>query len=77
MLGLLNNIAEVPHLRQELMNDDFLGTLKCLLHSQQIDVSYFAAGIFAHLASEGPGAWTSDVVPRHQILNDMVSPHTI
>lgn len=28
-----------------------------MLHSQQIDVSYFAAGILAHLAAEGPAAW--------------------
>lgn len=30
-----------------------------LLHSSQIDVSYFAAGIMAHLASQGEEAWQS------------------
>ncbi|XP_050440716.1 protein zyg-11 homolog B-like [Adelges cooleyi] len=52
VLGLVNNIAEVPHLRPNLFSNDIIPTLRRLLMSQQIDVSYFAAGIIAHLACE-------------------------
>ncbi|KAL1415663.1 hypothetical protein MTO96_029083 [Rhipicephalus appendiculatus] len=54
VLGLVNNIAEVPSLRSDLMKDNLMCILRNLLHSTQIDVSYFAAGIVAHLASDGP-----------------------
>ncbi|XP_050534870.1 protein zyg-11 homolog B-like isoform X2 [Daktulosphaira vitifoliae] len=52
VLGLVNNIAEVKHLRAMLFVNDIIPTLRRLLRSQQIDVSYFAAGIIAHLACE-------------------------
>uniref|UniRef100_A0A1B6DCA2 Uncharacterized protein n=1 Tax=Clastoptera arizonana TaxID=38151 RepID=A0A1B6DCA2_9HEMI len=58
VLGLVNNIAEVPTLRSNLLESKFVSILRKLLHSNQIDVSYFAAGIIAHLASEGEQAWT-------------------
>ncbi|XP_012283903.1 protein zyg-11 homolog B [Orussus abietinus] len=58
VLGLLNNIAEVGHLRQRLMQPRFIMMLSLLLASEHIDVSYFAAGITAHLLSDGPRAWT-------------------
>ncbi|KAG8192667.1 hypothetical protein JTE90_009696 [Oedothorax gibbosus] len=58
VLGLMNNIAEVTHLREFLMKDEFINALRSLLGSRHIDVSYFAAGIVAHLASEGETFWT-------------------
>ncbi|GFQ78435.1 protein zyg-11 homolog B [Trichonephila clavata] len=57
VLGLMNNIAEVSHLRVHLMKDNFITALRSLLHSRHIDVSYFAAGIVAHLTSEGESFW--------------------
>lgn len=42
-----------------------------LLHSQQIDVSYFAAGIMAHLAAEGPVAWKRFDSLRDDILKEL------
>ena len=54
VLGLLNNIAEVSWLRSSLLVDPFLQVLRSLLHSKSIEVSYFAAGIVAHLASDKP-----------------------
>jgi len=57
ILGLLNNIAEVSWLRSSLMVDSFIDILRKLLHSKSIDVSYFAAGIVAHLSSDKPEAW--------------------
>ncbi|KAK3092105.1 hypothetical protein FSP39_025250 [Pinctada imbricata] len=57
ILGLLNNIAEVTKLRKYLMREDFLMLSKGLMQGAQIDVSYFAAGIIAHLASDGIESW--------------------
>ncbi|KAK2723083.1 protein zyg-11 homolog B-like [Artemia franciscana] len=71
VLGLMNNIAEVPELRQNLMVDDFLVVLKRLLHSTQIDVSYFAAGIISHLGSSGTEAWVAESVSRSALLDEL------
>ncbi|KAM7287261.1 protein zyg-11 homolog B [Ixodes scapularis] len=71
VLGLVNNIAEVPHLRSDLMKDNFLGILRNLLHSSQIDVSYFAAGIVAHLASDGQERWTATCVSLKEMLREL------
>ncbi|KAL7289258.1 hypothetical protein TKK_0017195 [Trichogramma kaykai] len=59
VLGLLNNIAEVSHLRHRLMIPRFIEMLSLLLDSKHIDVSYFAAGIAAHLLSDGFRLWTT------------------
>ena len=58
VLGLLNNIAEVTWLRSSLLMDPFINILRQLLISDSIEVSYFAAGIVAHLASDKPERWT-------------------
>ncbi|XP_064477027.1 protein zyg-11 homolog B-like [Ornithodoros turicata] len=71
VLGLVNNIAEVPHLRRDLLTDNFLGILIKLLHSSHIDVSYFAAGIVAHLASDGPDRWTVTCVSLDEMLTEL------
>ncbi|XP_015602670.1 protein zyg-11 homolog B isoform X3 [Cephus cinctus] len=75
VLGLLNNIAEVRHLRHRLMQARFITMLSSLLDSEHIDVSYFAAGIAAHLLSDGPEVWT--VVPsqptRAQLLDQLAN----
>ncbi|XP_076463188.1 protein zyg-11 homolog B-like [Babylonia areolata] len=72
ILGLLNNIAEVKTLRQELMREDFIMLVKRLLHTRQIDVSYFAAGIIAHLASDGEEAWRGiAAMEREEILEEL------
>uniref|UniRef100_A0A023F1W4 Putative zyg-1-like serine/threonine protein kinase n=2 Tax=Triatoma infestans TaxID=30076 RepID=A0A023F1W4_TRIIF len=71
VLGLINNIAEVPDLRLFLLQPSFIAILRGLLHSKQIDVSYFAAGIMAHLAAEGNHAWTNCEVPRSIILQEL------
>lgn len=69
VLGLLNNIAEVEKLRNSLMIDSLIKELHLLLQSEHIDVSYFAAGIIAHLASDGPTKWTVDTYSRTDMLN--------
>lgn len=71
VLGLINNIAEVPRLRSCLLRLPFISVLRGLLHSQQIDVSYFAAGIMAHLAAEGPTAWKRFDSLRDDILKEL------
>jgi len=71
VLGLVNNIAEVKHLRGALMLDIFISNLSYLLKSSHIDVSYFAAGIIAHLASDGLEAWKLQSITRQQMLDEL------
>lgn len=73
ILGLLNNIAEVSSLRNYLLQDPFVPSLRKLLQSQHIDVSYFAAGIFAHLLSDENQPWLCNDISRCDILQDLVS----
>lgn len=51
--------------------------LSMLLDSEYIDVSYFAAGIAAHLLSNGPYAWmqwtTSQTLPTRELLLDQLA----
>ena len=60
MMGLLGNVAEVEELRPKLMTKEFVEEFDFLLDSCRdgIEVSYNAAGVLAHMASDGPEAWT-------------------
>uniref|UniRef100_A0A3Q1EC80 Zyg-11 family member, cell cycle regulator n=1 Tax=Acanthochromis polyacanthus TaxID=80966 RepID=A0A3Q1EC80_9TELE len=71
VLGLLNNIAEVGELHEELMVQGFLDHIKTLLHSPEVEVSYFAAGILAHLTSRGEEAWTLSPNLRSSLLEQL------
>lgn len=55
------------------MQPRFITMLSLLLDSEHIDVSYFAAGIAAHLLSDGPQVWTEipDLPPRSQLLDQL------
>jgi len=71
ILGLLNNIAEVARLRSSLLVDPFIQILRTLLHSASIEVSYFAAGIVAHLASDRPESWLVEGTPKSVITAEL------
>lgn len=71
VLGLLNNIAEVGELHVELMVQGFLDHISNLLHSSEVEVSYFAAGILAHLTSRGEEAWTLSPDLRSSLLEQL------
>uniref|UniRef100_A0A671NLC5 Protein zyg-11 homolog n=1 Tax=Sinocyclocheilus anshuiensis TaxID=1608454 RepID=A0A671NLC5_9TELE len=73
ILGLLNNIAEVGELHGELMVQSFLDHIRSLLHSPEVEVSYFAAGILAHLTSRGEKVWTLDLSLRNTLLEQLHS----
>ncbi|XP_062858203.1 protein zyg-11 homolog [Trichomycterus rosablanca] len=73
VLGLLNNIAEVSELHSELMVHSFLDHIRSLLHSSEVEVSYFAAGILAHLTSRGETVWTLDLTLRAALLEQLHS----
>ncbi|XP_030626999.1 protein zyg-11 homolog [Chanos chanos] len=73
VLGLLNNIAEVGELHAELMVQRFLDHISSLLHSPEVEVSYFAAGILAHLTSRGENLWTLDKPLRATLLEQLHS----
>lgn len=67
-----NNIAEVGELHCELMVHTFLDHIRTLLHSPEVEVSYFAAGILAHLTSRGKDAWTLGPELRSSLLEQLV-----
>uniref|UniRef100_A0AAV2KXI1 Protein zer-1 homolog-like C-terminal domain-containing protein n=1 Tax=Knipowitschia caucasica TaxID=637954 RepID=A0AAV2KXI1_KNICA len=71
VLGLLNNIAEVAELHGELMVQGFLDHISTLLHSSEVEVSYFAAGILAHLTSRGEETWTLSPSLRSTLLEQL------
>lgn len=56
----------------ELMVQGFLDHISDLLHSQEVEVSYFAAGILAHLTSRGEEAWTLSAELRSSLLEQLV-----
>ncbi|KAJ7396116.1 Protein zyg-11 B [Pitangus sulphuratus] len=72
MRVLENNIAEVKELHSELMWKDFIDHISKLLHSVEVEVSYFAAGIIAHLISRGEQAWTLSRSQRTSLLEQLV-----
>ncbi|XP_015608501.1 protein zer-1 homolog isoform X2 [Cephus cinctus] len=74
MMGLLGNVAEVKYLRIHLMQQQYVTVFVNLLHSDSdgIEVSYNAAGILAHMASDGKQAWTILEPTRDEVLLLMV-----
>lgn len=75
MMGLLGNVAEVKKLRHRLMTPEYIKVFSDLLDSTSdgIEVSYNAAGVLAHIASDGPEVWTIMQPSRVDVLNRMVS----
>ncbi|XP_072430424.1 protein zyg-11 homolog isoform X4 [Chiloscyllium punctatum] len=73
VLGLLNNIAEVKELHPQLMKKNFIEHISVLLHNKEVEVSYFAAGIIAHLISRGLHIWTLDLDLRASLLEQLHS----
>ncbi|XP_014244618.1 protein zer-1 homolog [Cimex lectularius] len=75
MMGLLGNVAEVKHLRPRLMTTEYISVFADLVDSTSdgIEVSYNAAGVLSHMASDGPKAWTITVPSRETVLRRMVA----
>lgn len=74
MMGLLGNVAEVGGLRKQLMTSEFISVFCELLDSTQdnIEVSYNAAGVLAHILSDGEEAWGITSPSRAVICESMV-----
>jgi len=74
MMGLLGNVAEVQRLRSRLMTTPFVREFTRLLTSRLdgIEVSYNAAGVLAHLVSDGSEAWRIEAPPRQEVVDKMV-----
>nr|XP_011762530.1 protein zyg-11 homolog A isoform X3 [Macaca nemestrina] len=72
VLGLLNNIAEIRELSSKLVTEDALKHINSLLCSREMEVSYFAAGIIAHLTSDRQ-LWISRDFQRRALLQDLIS----
>ncbi|KAJ9584522.1 hypothetical protein L9F63_021132 [Diploptera punctata] len=75
MMGLLGNVAEVKSLRHRLMTSQFVSVFAELLDScsDGIEVSYNAAGVLSHMASDGPAAWILKSPKREDVLRRMVA----
>ncbi|GAB0100363.1 Protein zer-1 homolog [Sergentomyia squamirostris] len=75
MMGLLGNVAEVNVLRHRLMTSEFITVFANLLDSSSdgIEVSYNAAGVLAHIASDGAEVWSIETPSRREVLNRMVN----
>jgi Zyg-11 protein homolog len=73
MMGLLGNVAEVKALRHRLMTSEYITVFAELLSSKcdGIEVSYNAAGVLAHIAFDGPEAWTIMSPSRDEVLDMM------
>ncbi|KAF2363978.1 Armadillo-type fold [Trinorchestia longiramus] len=72
VLGLFNNVAEVPELRPDLLKPPFIAMLRRQLQSEHIAVSYFAAGISAHLVCAEQSAWQAgDDLPYSEVLSEL------
>ncbi|XP_047580183.1 protein zyg-11 homolog A isoform X3 [Lutra lutra] len=65
-----NNIAEVRELSSKLVTEDVLKHISSLLHSKEMEVSYLAAGIIAHLTSDKQ-PWMSQDLQRTALLQDL------
>lgn len=72
-MGLLGNVAEVKSLRYRLMTPEYIIVFSDLLDSNSdgIEVSYNAAGVLAHIASDGAEAWTITSPTREEVLDRM------
>jgi len=74
MMGLLGNVAEVEDLRPDLMTKDFVAEFLMLVDSTSdgIETSYNAAGVLAHMASDGAEVWKIAEPSRTEVLERMV-----
>ncbi|XP_033331051.1 protein zer-1 homolog isoform X2 [Megalopta genalis] len=74
MMGLLGNVAEVQHLRVHLTQQQYISLFASLLDSDSevIEIPYNAAGVLAHIASDGVEAWTVPCPSRDEVLRLMV-----
>lgn len=74
MMGLLGNVAEVKYLRPRLMTTSYIAVFAELVDSSSdgIEVSYNAAGVLSHMASDGEKAWTIEKPSRESVLDRMV-----
>ncbi|XP_076828451.1 protein zyg-11 homolog isoform X4 [Brachyhypopomus gauderio] len=75
VLGLLNNLAEVEDLRGALLDEELLDYVLSLLHSPgvEVELSYFAGGVLANLASTRGPAWGLTAQLRDTVLDELHS----
>nr|XP_055057547.1 protein zyg-11 homolog isoform X3 [Misgurnus anguillicaudatus] len=75
LLGLLNNVAEVEELRVELLDEELVEHMVALLSSstEEVEVSYFAGGVLAHLASVNGPTWSLDAELHSTVLDELHS----
>jgi len=74
MLGLLTVVVAYRTNRPRLMTSAFVRAMNDLLDPQdgEVNTSYFAAEVVAHLASDGPSAWLTVIPERDLVLARLV-----
>ncbi|KAH8866408.1 Protein zyg-11 like [Schistosoma japonicum] len=60
-LGLLNNVAEVEQTRESLLKESLMNFFFKMLRHPCIQISYFAAGIIAHLSCLKDDIWLRNI----------------
>ncbi|CAH8645585.1 unnamed protein product [Schistosoma guineensis] len=60
-LGLLNNVAEVEQTRESLLKESLMNFFFKMLRHPCIQISYFAAGIIAHLSCLKDEIWLRNI----------------
>ncbi|KAJ7383824.1 regulation of ligase [Desmophyllum pertusum] len=68
ILGTLNNITEVPSLRQDLITDEFMDLFGSLLADGPVELSYFCGGILSNVMLECKQAVTSWEFPAEELV---------
>nr|XP_018908281.1 PREDICTED: protein zyg-11 homolog B-like [Bemisia tabaci] len=71
IIGILSNIAEVKSLRKNLLKPKIVSRLRSFLKNEEIDISFYAADILVHLASDGEQCWTLEKISRANILKEI------
>ncbi len=68
-------MAEVKHLRNRLMKNEYVGTFRQLINlsgeSGGIEIPYNSAGVLAHMMSDGEKQWTCTEHARVDVIADL------
>jgi Zyg-11 protein homolog len=74
MMGLLGNVAEVKHLRDRLVKNEYIKTFRELLfkNNDGIEIPYNSAGVLAHIMSDGVDVWSKcNLHARDDVIKDL------
>lgn len=68
------NVAEVKHLRNRLVRNEYMQKFRELLfqNNDGIEIPYNSAGVLAHIMSDGPEIWSAcNLHARDDVIKDL------